>query len=49
MRTDLLALLSCDVIYLLRGWERSKGAGVELAVAQACGMQVIEQPGAVPA
>lgn len=44
MRTDLLALLSCDLIYLLRGWERSKGAGVEHAVARACGMEVIHQP-----
>lgn len=40
MRTDLRALLDCDVIYLLPGWERSKGAGVELAVAEACGMRV---------
>lgn len=40
MRTDLRALLDCDVIHLLPGWERYKGAGVELAVAQACGLRV---------
>lgn len=40
MRTDLLALLACDVIYLLPGWESSRGVAVELAVAQACGMSV---------
>lgn len=30
---DLEALLSCDAIYLLRGWERSVGARAEHAVA----------------
>lgn len=43
MRTDLLVLLTCDAIYLLRGWERSKGASVEHAVAMACGMKVLYQ------
>lgn len=42
MRTDLLALLSCDAIYLLPGYEASRGAQVELAVAEACGMRVVE-------
>ena len=40
MRTDLLALLSCDAIHMLPGWRESKGATVEHAVAVACGMPV---------
>lgn len=40
MRTDLLALLTCDEIHMLPGWRKSRGAAVELAVAEACGMRV---------
>lgn len=42
MRADLRALLDCDVIAMLPGWENSRGAVVELAVAKACGMEVRE-------
>lgn len=41
MRADLEVLLSCDAIYLLSGWERSRGASVEKSVADACGMRVL--------
>lgn len=47
MRADLLALLSCDALHLLPGWENSRGACVELAVAQACGMAITAADGAV--
>ena len=40
MRTDLFALLSCDSIRMLAGWENSRGAQVELAVAKACGLGI---------
>lgn len=40
MRTDLMALLSCDSIRMLPGWEDSRGAQVELMVAKACGMGI---------
>lgn len=40
MRTDLIALLTCDEIWMLPGHEQSRGAAVELAVANACGMTV---------
>lgn len=44
MRADLLALLSeCSVIYMLEGWEESRGACMEHAVAEICGMDVIFQ------
>ena len=33
MDADLAAVRSCDAIYLLRGWEKSRGAKKELADA----------------
>lgn len=30
---DLAAVLECDAVYMLRGWERSEGAKAEHAVA----------------
>lgn len=41
MRKDLRMLLDCDAIYMLCGWERSKGATIEKAVAYSCGMEMI--------
>lgn len=40
MREDLKALLECDGIYMLRGWEKSNGARVEFQVAVACGISI---------
>ena len=40
MRVDLKALLCCDAILLLDGWERSHGALVELDTAIAAGITV---------
>ncbi len=41
MRADIALLLDCDYIYLLRGWEHSKGAKLELDVASSCGITVL--------
>lgn len=41
MRADIALLLGCDFIYMLRGWELSKGAKLELDVASSCGIQVL--------
>lgn len=42
MRADLLAmLLQCDTIYMMENWEMSKGARLELAVAQSCGFGIV--------
>ena len=40
VRKDLDALQQCDALYLLKGWERSKGAKAELAVAMWLGMEI---------
>lgn len=41
MRADLQALLTCDAIALLGGWENSKGAHLELHLAHRVGMTVV--------
>ena len=40
MRVDIRALIDCDSIYMLKGWELSKGAKLELDVASSCGIPV---------
>lgn len=41
MDAELAAVRSCDAIYLLRGWENSRGAKKELAEAIAHGLTVM--------
>lgn len=43
MSADLAAVRSCDAIYLLRGWETSRGAKKELAEALAHGLTVMQE------
>ena len=43
MQADLAAVRSCDAIYLLRGWETSRGAKRELAEAIAHGLAIIQE------
>jgi len=40
MRHDLRALLGCDAIYLLEGWEKSRGATLEHRVAVELGLAI---------
>lgn len=40
MRRDIALLLDCDAIFMLEGWELSKGAKLELDVASSCGIAV---------
>lgn len=41
MRADIGLLVGCDRIYMLKGWELSKGAKLELDVASSCGIRVM--------
>lgn len=40
MRVDLGLLLSCDAVYVLKGWELSKGCKLEIDVATTIGLPV---------
>lgn len=42
MRADIAMLVQCDLIYMLRGWELSKGAKLEHDVATSCGIRVLK-------
>lgn len=44
MKEDIIALCGCDAIYMLRNWRDSKGAIVELYIAQQLSLNVIFQP-----
>jgi len=44
MVADIIMLFKCDGIYLLKGWEDSKGARIEHFIAQECGIEIINQP-----
>ena len=41
LKEDLKLLLNCDMMYMLKGWENSKGALLEHKVAKECGLDII--------
>lgn len=41
MRADIKMLLECDAIYMMPGWELSKGCKLELDVASSCGIRLM--------
>lgn len=45
LRADVRALCDCDTIVLLPGWEKSKGAHLELHIAHRLGMDVVISEG----
>jgi hypothetical protein len=48
LRTDLKALLDCDAVFMMNGWENSIGARLEFSVAAHCGLYVYYDYGQVP-
>lgn len=45
MRSDIKALLECDGVFFLNGWEQSSGSRTEFEVARACGLFMFYQNG----
>lgn len=43
LRKDLHALIEADGIYLLRGWENSRGARLEKLIADGLGLLILYQ------
>lgn len=43
MKEDIKAMCDCDSIYMLKNWEHSKGALVELNLARVLGLKIIWQ------
>lgn len=42
MRRDITALMDCDTVTTLPGWEHSKGARLEVLIAERLGMTVVD-------
>ena len=41
LRRDMVAICEeCTAIYMMSGWEKSKGANAELALARALGIKI---------
>lgn len=49
MRRDIAALMDCDTVATLPGWEHSKGARLEVLIAERLGMTVANAHDLVPA
>jgi hypothetical protein len=43
MAICIMYLMECDSIFLLKGWENSKGAGIEYEIARLNGMKIMKE------
>jgi len=43
MKECVVALMSCDCIYMLEGWERSEGAAFEFMIAEKFKLSILTQ------
>lgn len=41
MKRDIELLVGCDIIFMMKGWRRSKGARLERHIAKKLGMEII--------
>lgn len=48
MRRDLPQVLECDIVAVLEGWEQSAGARIEVHVARACGLEIVDAKTGLP-
>lgn len=44
LTADLRLLSECDAIYMLKGWNNSRGAQLELSYAKIYGLRIIVEP-----
>ena len=44
LRRDIAQLVTCDAVSLLPGWAKSRGARLEVTIAQALGMDIYRHP-----
>jgi hypothetical protein len=42
MREDIKALMNCEKVAVLPGWENSKGARIEVSLAFQLGMEIVD-------
>ena len=42
MRADIARLVTCDAVYLLPGWSKSRGACIEHQLAVGLGLEIVE-------
>lgn len=42
MKYDIIKLLDCDAIYMIEGWEQSRGAQLELAIATGLELPILK-------
>ena len=49
MRADIAALVTCDSVSMLPGWENSKGAALEYHIAERLGLAIFHADNQVPA
>jgi len=43
MKNDIKAMLECDAVYCLKGWEKSPGARLEVFIALQLGMDRLDE------
>lgn len=44
IKRDIPQMLTCDLICLLPGWQKSRGASLEYRVASAVGIKILKLP-----